>query len=424
MTLKRNILANYLGAGAVSLAPVLALPWYLAALGQKQFGLISFVVMLQTLLGLLDAGTSQALVREVAVRLNSGPGGRRSTAALLFGFERIYWLFALGAGAVCLLLAGTIAEHWLNLADLPVAIGRQAVYGAAVIFAAQFPGSVYRSLLVGAQAQIALNGIMLGGALLRHLGGVMIVLAYPSLSAYLLWQAAIALLETLVRASWAWKTLQIKRGDLGWESEELRPAWKVIAGLSGSIWLGALTVQMDRIILSRMAPIEQFGYYTVAATIAIGMLQLIYPLYQAVLPRAIQLRADPEALRHLSVKLFLLIGGVTGTLALAFVTLGRWLVGIWLRNPVAAAAVYPILAVLLVGTALNAFYNVGYMNWIVHEKINRVLKVNGLTLVLAVALIPPLVLWLGTIGAAFGWLAINSFGLLLSLEWLKGKQDA
>ena len=98
MTLKKNILANYLGAGTVALAPVLALPWYLAALGPKQFGLIGFIVMLQAVLGLLDAGMSQALVREITIRLDSADGGQRSTASLLFGFERLYWLFALCAG--------------------------------------------------------------------------------------------------------------------------------------------------------------------------------------------------------------------------------------------------------------------------------------------------------------------------------------
>ena len=86
MTLKRNILANYLGTGVVALAPMLALPWYLAALGPKQFGLIGFIVMLQAVLGLLDAGMSQALVREIAVRLDSIDGGtaQYSIAAVRF----------------------------------------------------------------------------------------------------------------------------------------------------------------------------------------------------------------------------------------------------------------------------------------------------------------------------------------------------
>lgn len=423
MTLKRNILANYFGAGAVALGPILALPFYLGALGPKQFGLIGFIVMLQAVLGLLDAGMSQALVREIAVRLDSTNGGWRKTASLLFGFERIYWLFALCAGGVTLLLSDTIATHWLNLEGLPVASGRDAIYGAAVIFAAQFPGSVYRSLLVGAQAQVTLNGIMLCGALARHVGGVIVVLFWPTLVAYLIWHALIALLETLVRGRFAWKTLDVKRNEVKWEIKELRPAWRFVASMSGITWLGALTVQMDKIVLSRMATIEQFGYYTIAATVAAGTLQLIYPLVQAVLPRAIQLRAEPVALRTLSIKLAWLIGLLAGAGVFIFITAGEWLLNMWLRNSDVVETIYPLLAVLLVGTGLNAFYNVGYINWIVHKKIHRVFQVNALALVFSITLIPPLVASQGPIGAAFGWLVINLIGFVLSLEWLKKKQD-
>lgn len=421
--LKKNILANYLGMGAVVLAPIFALPWYFSELGPRQFGLIGFIAMLQAILGLLDAGMSQALVREVAVRFDLMDKGRHRTASLLFGFERIYWTFALCAGCVVVLLADTIATHWLNLDGLSVATGREAMYGAAAIFAAQFPGSIYRSLLVGVQAQIVLNGIMSGGALLRHVGGVAVVVVWPTFSAYLIWHATIALLETLTRSRWAWNALQVKRSQIKWDANELRPIWRLVAGMSGATLLGALTVQMDKIVLSRMVSIEQFGYYTIAATVALGSLQLINPLTQAVLPRAIQMRSNPAALRSLSLKLAGLIALLVGLGAITFITTGKWLLDVWLRNPEAVTAVYPMLAVLLAGTALNAMYNVGYVNWLAHQKIHRVFQVNLFALMISVALIPPLVSWQGTIGAAFGWLAINLIGFVFSLGWLKQKSN-
>ncbi|MDO8348211.1 MAG: oligosaccharide flippase family protein [Rugosibacter sp.] len=421
MPLRRNILANYLGMGAVVLAPILALPWYLSELGPKQFGLIGFIAMLQAILGLLDAGMSQALVREVAVRFDLTDKGRHRTASLLFGFERIYWMFALCAGCVTALLAEIIATHWLNLDGLPLESGRVAIYGAAAIFAVQFPGSIYRSLLVGTQAQIALNGIMSGSAIFRHVGGVAMVVIWPTLSTYLIWHATIALLETLIRGRWAWRLLEVNRSQVRWDSNELCPLWRLVAGMSGATLLGALTVQMDRIVLSRMVSIEQFGYYTIAATVAVGSLQLINPLTQAVLPRAIQIRGDPVALRSLSIKLARLIALLVGLGALIFITIGKWLLNVWLRNPEVVTAIYPMLALLFVGTALNAFYNVGYVNWLSQQKTRNVLQVNTFALVLSVVLIPPLVSWQGTIGAAFGWVTINLIGFVLSLGWLKRK---
>lgn len=419
MTLRKNIVANYIGTGVVALAPILALPWYLKALGPEQFGLISFVVMLQAVLGLVDAGMSQALVREVTIRLSSQTQNKQNAAELLLGFERIYWLFALVVALIIGSFASSIAHNWLNLGGLPKELGKQAIIGAAVIFAVQFPGSIYRSLLVGAQAQVALSSVMLTGAVFRHLGGAIMLMNWPTLTTYLMWQVLISLLETMLRGHLAWATLGIKRQAMRWNLAPLRPVWLLVAAMSGATWLGALTVQMDKIILSRMVPIEQFGYYAVASSVAAGVLQLIYPLIQAVLPRAVQLRGDEVALRTLSVKLVKSIALVTGLGALVFLAGGKWLLTLWLRNPEVVAVVHPLLSILLLGTALNAFYNVGYINWLAHEKIRRVLQVNAASLLLAVLLIPPLVLWQGAIGAAFGWLTINLIGFTLSLEWLK-----
>ena len=419
MSLKRNIFANYLGTGTIVLAPILALPCYLLELGPKQFGLIGFIATLQALLGLLDAGMSQVLLHEIAVRFDHTNNGRSRAAHLLIGFERVYWFFALLIGCVVILLADTIATHWLNLNGLPVATGRYAIYGAAAIFVAQFPGSIYRSLLVGAQAQVALNGIMIAGALLRHTGGVVMVLIWPSLLTYLIWHVAIALIETYVRGYFAWSVLQLKRSQVTWNVEQLRPLWPMVAGMSVSTLLGALTLQVDRIVLSYMVSIEQFGYYAIAATVAMGSLQLIHPLTQALLPRAIQFRNDPVRLRSLSIKLMGSIALLIGLAFIIFATIGRWLLEVWLRSPEAVNVIYPLLTILLIGTVLNAFYNVGYLNWLVHKKIQRVFQVNALSLVLSVLLIPPLVSSLGIKGAATGWLAINLIGFIFSLEWIK-----
>ena len=419
MGLRKNILANYLGAGTIALAPILALPWYLQALGPKQFGLISFITMLQALFGILDAGTSQALVREFAVRFNAGKDGRRDAASLLFGFERLYWIFAVATGAAVLMLSNVISSHWLVLGDLPLSTGTAAVCGAGFLFAVQFPGSVYRSLLVGVQAQVSLNSVMLTAALMRHIGGVAVLQFWPTLYAYLGWQIGVGLLETLVRGKMAWRAGAVKRNLLRWEPQRLRTVWKSVASLTGATCLGALTVQMDKIILSKMVGLQQFGYYTIAAGISLGVLQLVYPIVQAVLPRAVELKNDRAGLRRLSIKLIWSIAAFVTGGGVVYALLGEILLAGWLRDATVAESIYPLLAVLLLGTAMNAFYIVGYIHWLVLEKVGRVLVVNAAALALSVAIIPPLVTRFGLVGAAFGWLAINSIGFALSLEWLK-----
>jgi len=419
MGLRKNILANYVGAGTIALAPILALPWYLQALGPKQFGLIGFITMLQALLSIVDAGASQALVREFAIRFNAGHNGKIETASLLFGFERLYWMLAVMTGLVIVLLSDFISTHWLVLGDLPLSAGTAAICGAGLLFAVQFPGSVYRSLLVGAQAQVSLNTVLLGAALARHIGGVAVLQIWPSLYAYLAWQIGVGLAETLVRGKTAWRTVAVTRNLLRWEPQRLTTVWKSVASLTGATCLGALTVQMDRIILSKMVSLQQFGYYTIAAGISLGVLQLVYPIVQAVLPRAVELKNDPAGLRRLSITLVWWIAAFVVGGGVVYALLGEILLGGWLRDTAVAASIYPLLAVLLLGTAMNAFYIVGYIHWLVFEKVSRVLVVNAAALALSIAIIPPLVTRFGLVGAAFGWLAINAIGFVLSLEWLK-----
>ena len=419
MSLKKNIFANYIGVIGIALAPVLALPWYLETLGSKQFGLVSFIVMFQGLLTLIDAGMSQALVREITVRFDTRCNDQTSTGSLLYGFERVYWIFAIIVSCVTLLFADFIAKHWMNLDGLSINSGKEAIYGAAAIFACQFPGSIYRSLLVGTQKQVTLNSLLLVFTLIRHIGGVIILIRWPILSTYLIWQASIALIETLVRGKFAWKVLNSNPKKYNWNVNELRPVWRMVASLSSVTFLGALTVQMDKLILSRMVSLEQLGYYSIAATVASGVLQLIYPLTQAILPKLIQLKSYPSEIYKINIKLMRLLIFVVGFGTLSFKLIGKWILELWLKNPVTVTEVFPLLTVLLVGTGLNALYNVGYLNWIVHEKIYRVFHVTVLSLVLSVTLIPYFVMWQGTIGAAIGWLLINFIGFMFSCEWLK-----
>lgn len=418
MSVKRNIVSNYVGSGFAALLPLIALPWYVAALGPQLWGLIAFVTLMQGVLGLLDAGTSQALTREVALRMTGGESARRRAAALLSGFERLYWAFAVSVALLTVLSAAALASRWLNLTDLPESSARMAVYGAAAIFAAQFPGSVYRSALSGAQAQVALNVVIVIGALLRHGGGVVVVWLWPSLLAYLGWQTAMALLETLLRALLAWRCVGGRRDAAGSRNAELRQVFPLVAKLTGAVFMGALAAQMDKIVLSRMLAIEQFGYYAIASALAMGVLQFIHPVFNAALPRVVHLRAQPLALRRFNLRIagFVLLLIVLATLA--FLLAGRPLLELWLRNTAVAAAVYAPLSILLAGTALNALYNIGYTNWLAKGYSRGILLVNAGSLAVSVALLPALVEWQGLSGAALGWVAINAIGLALSLQWL------
>lgn len=418
MPLRKNIFANYVGTAFVVLAPMLALPYYLHALGSDVWGLVSFITTLQALLSLLDAGISQALVREFAVAKTQDSNKKNHLGTILFGFERIYWIFSICAGVMVFLLSHQITHYWLKLDNLNLDQAQLAIFGAATLFIFQFPGSVYRSFLLGTQAQVLLNATLTVGVLIRHVGCVIVVLKWPTLFTYLVWQISAVALETMVRAFFAWSAIDFKRSEFFWDKSLMQGMLLPIAGMSGATLLGVLTVQMDKIILSGMVSVEKFGYYTIASTLATGVLQLIYPIMNAATPYAASLVSDAESLRRFNFKYAKIVALIILTLGFTYYFLGYIFLSFWLHNAEIVEQVYRILNVLLVGTALNALYTIGYLNWIVRGQFSKIFQVNLISLIISIVFIPVMINKLDMIGASAGWILINTIGLFFSLRWM------
>ncbi len=416
--LRKNVVANYLGSAASIVGPLISLPFYLAFLGPNQYGLIGFILLIQATLNLLDAGLGQALVREVSLSLAMPDGGRQASR-LIFNVERLYWGFALIIAIITATLSSFIATHWLKLGNLSVELGMLSVCGAASIFLFQFPGALYRSFLIGSQAQVPLNKILIVANIFRHLGGILLVYVYPSVATYIVWHASVALAETLVRRAKVWSLLGSSEHRDSWNLKDLGHFFRLIRGLSIAIWVGALVVQLDKVILSKMVSIEDFGYYTIASSVSLGVLQLIYPILQAVQPKAIALKDDPFLLRQLYVKLFLLILLLFLLVILGFFLVGQPLINIWLGHLDAGKHVYEYCSILLVGTAFNALYNIGYMDWIVRRKSRNILALNLTSLALMMILLPITIHSYGVIGGTIGWVLVNLIGFCFSLGWFR-----
>lgn len=423
MSIRRDIAANYIGAGIAALAPILAIPWYIAILGTESWGLISFIAVLQGLLALINVGLGQTLVREFS-RLSIAPiDGYRKIATLLYGVERIYWL--VGAVVAVLLISGAdaVVTYWLKLKEIPDELAKMVIYGAAGIFAVQFPVSIYRSVLTGCNGQVTQNILQALAAITRHAGSVMVLWVSKSIPAYLLWNVLIALAETLVTAKVSWGILGVKRNELSWSPRELKRLFAFSLGWSLAVMLAILTMQIDKLAVSWMLPIEQLGFYTIASSLAMGLLQVYSPIASAVLPRVVQLQGEPERQWQLNLKLAGIMLALAGVVAIGFFMFGEMALTIWLRDKNVVNAVFPVLGLLLVGTTMNAIYNIGYMNWLAAGATRRILIVNAFSLSSAILMTPFCIEKQGLMGASVAWLLINSIGMVLSLDWLaKGRR--
>ncbi|MFM8524718.1 MAG: lipopolysaccharide biosynthesis protein, partial [Cyanobacteriota bacterium] len=268
MALKRNLIANVLGQGWAGLMSVAFIPLYIKFLGIEAYGLIGIFAMLQAWLSLLDMGMTPTLSREMA-RFTAGERSRQSIHDLLRSIELIAMAVAATVTACMALASNWIAHSWLNIDGMPTAMVTQAISAMGLVIGLRFLEGIYRSSLVGLQQQVLFNSINCVTATLRGLGTVGILSwVSPSIQAFFLWQGLISILMVLTLRGANYANLPHADHPARFSVGALRSVWGFAGGMMGITILALLLTQVDKIFLSKLLPLQQFGYYPLASTAA------------------------------------------------------------------------------------------------------------------------------------------------------------
>ena len=160
--------------------------------------------------------------------------------------------------------------------------------------------------------------------------------------------------------------------------------------------------------------LSDFGYYTLAVTVAAVIGVLIAPITQTVYPQFCEFKAknktdEFKSLYHQSSQL---VTVVTGSIALVVIFFPENFLRLWTQDAELALIVSPLLALLMIGNLLNSFMWLPYqaqlhMDGLIKYQNNAV----------AIILLIPLLLYItpiyGAYGAAFVWILLNCFYILL-----------
>ncbi len=118
MSLKKNVIANYLGQGWSALMGLAFVPLYIKYLGVEAYGLIGIFAMLQAWLTLLDMGMTPVLSREMA-RFGGGAHSGQSILDLLRSIEIVGFSIAGLIAVTIWAVSGWLAADWLRVEKLP-----------------------------------------------------------------------------------------------------------------------------------------------------------------------------------------------------------------------------------------------------------------------------------------------------------------
>jgi O-antigen/teichoic acid export membrane protein len=407
LSVTRNIVANFAGktwAGALGL---LVTPVYLRMLGAEAFGLIGIWTSLQALLSILDLGLSGTLGRELA-RLS----GRNDGAAademrdLTATFAVVFAGIGIISGAAIYTLAGVIAGHWIRVEHLPPAAAARAVQLMGVVFAVQWPMGLLNGALMNLQYQGRANLINTTFGTLRAAGAILILwLVSSSIGAFFAWQAILTGLQLIANIVVLDRSLPATGRRGSFRVDLLRRNARLAAGITGAHATGVLLSQADKLVLSRALTLGEFGYYSLATTIAGALYPLIGPVFSACSPRLCQLVGEgmPAAVARFYHRSSQLMSVVVFPPALILALFATQVVWVWTGNRTAADAVSGALPLLAAATAIHGLMFSPWALQLACGSTRLTVIANVITAIVVLPLMWGATRLFGMAGAAAGW---------------------
>lgn len=292
----KNVMWNLVGGVWQGLLIVGITPWYVSRLGMEGYGIYGLWLVMQVMLGLLDLGIGASVIKEFAdSRADRHEVERRRD--LLRTLETVYWGAAILVSAVLVVAAGWIGARWLKTDTLPRGYVADAIRLMAIALGLQFPATLYASGLAGLQEQRRMIALQMLGNALRYGCGAAALLWRTDLVVFFAVQAAVAATQTFATRASVWRLLPGPGRPPALRWDLLVPLWRFSAGMAFTSASAVLLANVDRVVLSRVAPTSELGKYAVAFT-ATGLLQLgIQPFYRAFFPRYAELVAAGDAAR-------------------------------------------------------------------------------------------------------------------------------
>lgn len=401
----RNILFNAIGGSWSILLYLLIVPIQLKFLGIDAYGLLAFISTLQVVFSILDFGLSTTLAREVAI--DDTPGWRQ-TRDLLQSLFFAYALIGLCLGALVLVGSGWLVRQWLDLGALPAATASRALQFAGVAIALRWPVSFLSAVLIGRGRFDLLNLLKVCSVTLAVAGGIVVILRTGDLVAFAAWNAATAAIEVglyLVACFRVTPHLSLRPRI---SQSALARIWRFARDVGIISVFATILIQSDRLVLSRLEPIDQFGYYTLAYNVLFGVALVQGFITSAMLP-AFAASFQRGATEALGRQYFLASQGLVFVCTVpvaAAVFFGGEFLRIWTSAETAASSTR-ILQVLAPGFLLNAVVAVTSTLAIAAGLTGFIARVNVVALALYLPALTVAIINWGPLGAACAWFVLN-----------------
>ena len=422
-SLKANIIANFVGNGWAALIGLLFVPIYLKYIGAEGYGLIGIFASLQVVLTLLDSGFSTTLNKEMA-RLSVLPATEQKMRNIVKTLGSVYWMIALAAGLIAVCLSPLLAKYWVQPKELSVETITYAFILLSISIVFQFPSGFYSGGLLGLQRQVILNTIRIVFATLKSVGALLVIIyVSKSILMFFAWTLLVAILQAFTLRYFLWYYLPLSQSRAIFDKQELKDIQRFAAGMIGISLTAILLTQVDKIILSKILSLEQFGYYSISCMLGMMIHQIIGPLTQSYFPRFSSLVSlyKTEDLKNKYHQACQMISVLVLPATFILVFFSKELIFIWTQNAVTTEHTWVITAIYAYGTGMNGLMNIPYILTLSYGWTKLGFYQNIFFIVIMIPLTIFLALKYGAIGGAISWATINTLYFFITPNLIHNK---
>jgi O-antigen/teichoic acid export membrane protein len=417
MKLSVNISANFIGQIFTSLIGFIFIPIYIHYLGVESYGLIGIFSIITAWLSILDAGLSPALIREMAL-FTGGKYTPFSIRTLLFSVE--YFFLIVGIVIFFLLLFGSswISIYWIHSKSISSEIIKKSILLMGVMFSLKFFESIYKNSIIGLQYQVQVNIYEIVISLIKAIGSI-ILLKYisPSLLVFFTWQLFLSFVYLLFLKYKINSLLPASDEKITFSLSSLISLKSFAGGMMIMVILSLFQTQVDKILLSKILSLKEFGLYTLTFTAAGALMVLTSPVSQALYPRMNQLfqKGDQKEfmfLYHIGNQMIVILFGSASVLLFFFPKLFLFF---WTNNPDITNNSSSLLAVVTLGFFFSGINTISFTAILAYSKLKAA---NYIKIFLVVISIPAIIYFVpkyGSMAAAIIWLLGTFFNYICTL---------
>lgn len=416
-SIKKNTIANYIGQLYLMLIGIVIAPLYLQYLGAEAYGLVGFFTLMQAWMNLLDLGLSPTLGRQAAYA-RGRKNGFEPFKKLLKSFEIIFFVLALFIILSIYLSSDWISQNWIKAEKLDISTLTYCVSLMGCMIGLRWFTGLYRSGINGLEDQIWANIANISLISLKFIGALLL-LAFISqdIRHFFEYQVFIALIEVAVFASRFYKklpTTQVTPGliSFDWQIVKSIAPYALSIAYTAGVWV--LITQTDKLILSGVLTLAEFGYFSLIALVAGGVTMLTGPISQAVMPRLILLFSQDkkQELLELYSQASQFVAVISLSISLMIGLYAEPLIYAWTGDLRAANWGANILVWFALGNGILAISAFQYYLQVAYGRLKLHVIGSTISALIQVPLIFYTAVNYGAIGAGIAWFIFRAFWFL------------